>query len=73
MSSPSEQIVAQLRVGTVVRVTCDRLNVSNLRATVSRVGILGVDTSFSCEGTDGKQYAFFGDECGDGVTILSQP
>ena len=55
-------VVPQLQIGTVVRISSIRLGLTNVHATVTRLNVLSIADSFFCETSDGKQFAFFGDE-----------
>ena len=49
----SGQVIAQLRIGTVVSLTSTKLGLSGTQATVTGLDIMSVDASFSCETADG--------------------
>lgn len=66
-------VVPQLQIGTIVRISSNRLGLTNVRATVTRLNVLSIADSFFCETSDGQQYAFFGDEVDECTTVVAQP
>jgi hypothetical protein len=69
----SGQVIAQLRIGTVVSLTSTKLGLSGTQATVTGLDIMSIDVSFSCETADGRLFALFGDDVETSTTVVSQP
>ena len=73
ITSVMSSVAAQLRVGTVVSITCARLNLTAVTATVTRSGLLGTSSGVQVITGDNTLYAFFGAEVEQSITIVSQP